>query len=274
MGLAASQARFLTLTARKSNIEFQGQQINQQRTVLANKSADVVNKMLSLKPPVPPTSTSHDYYKVAQNFANKGDGTVLGQSVTGQSEKIKGWKLVDASAAPNYTDPTNATTVYSYQITYSFMYQGQEMEKQMYTPSTTVAIPGNTSLAQQALLSVFRVDDATGDIVQKMVIDNHESFGGAVGSTSSYDTSDLIYGTSFDDVAYDESMNSYDFDKYSYDKAIADINAETSGIQSKDKSLELKLKQLDSEHNAIQTELEAVKKVIDKNIESTFKTFA
>ena len=36
MGLAASQARFLGLTARKSNVEFQGQQINQARTALYN----------------------------------------------------------------------------------------------------------------------------------------------------------------------------------------------------------------------------------------------
>jgi hypothetical protein len=89
MGLAASQARFLTLTARKSNIEFQGQQINQQRTVLANKSADVVNKMLALEPPTPPTSTDHDFYKVAQNFANKSDGINTAGNVNGQTEKIK-----------------------------------------------------------------------------------------------------------------------------------------------------------------------------------------
>ena len=31
MGLAASQARFLQLTARQSDLEFQGQQVNQQR---------------------------------------------------------------------------------------------------------------------------------------------------------------------------------------------------------------------------------------------------
>ena len=36
MGLAASQARFLNLTARKTNLEYEGQQINQQRTTLAN----------------------------------------------------------------------------------------------------------------------------------------------------------------------------------------------------------------------------------------------
>ena len=38
MGMAASQARFLGLTARKSNVEYQVQQINQQRTSLANES--------------------------------------------------------------------------------------------------------------------------------------------------------------------------------------------------------------------------------------------
>jgi hypothetical protein len=48
----------------------------------------------------------------------------------------------------------------------------------------------------------------------------------------------------------------------------------TSVIQAQDRTLELKLKQVDTDHNAIQTEMDAVKKVIDKNIESTFKTFA
>jgi hypothetical protein len=33
------------------------------------------------------------------------------------------------------------------------------------------------------------------------------------------------------------------------------------------------LKQLDTEENAISTEMDAVKKVISKNVESSFKTF-
>ena len=56
-------------------------------------------------------------------------------------------------------------------------------------------------------------------------------------------------------------------------KKIADINAKTEKIQEQDRTLELRLKQLDTEQEALQTEMEAVKKVIDKNIESTFKTF-
>ncbi len=40
MGMAASQARFLGLTARKTNVEYEGQQVNQQRTALSNRSAN------------------------------------------------------------------------------------------------------------------------------------------------------------------------------------------------------------------------------------------
>ena len=45
-------------------------------------------------------------------------------------------------------------------------------------------------------------------------------------------------------------------------------------LQQQDRTLELKLKQLDTEEKALNTELEAVKKVIQTNVESTFKTFA
>ena len=38
MGMAASQARYLGLTARKTNVEYEGQQINQARTALANQT--------------------------------------------------------------------------------------------------------------------------------------------------------------------------------------------------------------------------------------------
>ena len=52
------------------------------------------------------------------------------------------------------------------------------------------------------------------------------------------------------------------------------LQARVAALQSLDKSLELQLRRVDTQHNAVQTEVEAVKKVIDKNIESTFKTFA
>ena len=69
-------------------------------------------------------------------------------------------------------------------------------------------------------------------------------------------------------------MNEYNSQKALYDKRVAEIDAETTIIQQQDKTLELHLTQLDTEQQAIQTEMDAVKKVIDKNIEETFKTFA
>ena len=52
------------------------------------------------------------------------------------------------------------------------------------------------------------------------------------------------------------------------------IQARTSALQALDKSLELQLRRVDTQHDAVQTEVEAVQKVIGKNIASTFKTFA
>lgn len=56
-------------------------------------------------------------------------------------------------------------------------------------------------------------------------------------------------------------------------KAEADYDTAMARIHSKEAKLDLQLKQIDTEHNAVQTEVDSVKKVIDKNIERTFKMF-
>ena len=68
MGMAASQARFLGLTARKSNTEYEGQQINQQRTTLSNQSANYYNQLLGMTVPVPPSVS--DYTKTTYTFTD------------------------------------------------------------------------------------------------------------------------------------------------------------------------------------------------------------
>lgn len=76
-----------------------------------------------------------------------------------------------------------------------------------------------------------------------------------------------------DDVAYQDAMNQYTYESAKYDKMIQDINAKTSIIQREDQQLELRLKQLDTERNALSTEIDAVSKVVNDNIEKSFKTF-
>ena len=62
--MAASQARFLGLTARKTNVEYEGQQVNQQRTCLANQSANYYNQLLGMTVPTPPSIA--DFTKTGQ----------------------------------------------------------------------------------------------------------------------------------------------------------------------------------------------------------------
>ena len=84
----------------------------------------------------------------------------------------------------------------------------------------------------------------------------------------------LEAATETDDEAYQAAFNDYEYDKIKYDKAQQEINLKTSIIQAEDKSLELKLTRLDNERNAVNTEIEAVKKVVNDNIEKSFKTFS
>ena len=93
-----------------------------------------------------------------------------------------------------------------------------------------------------------------------------------------FDDDSVVYTlnteTVTDEDAYQDAMNEYNYKVQQYEKTIADINAKTSIIQQEDRTLELRLKQLDTERNALSTEMEAVKKVISDNVESTFKTFS
>ena len=59
------------------------------------------------------------------------------------------------------------------------------------------------------------------------------------------------------------------------DDAVAEADYETkmATIQRQDKQLEMEAKKIETKHKAIETEIESVSKVIDKNIESGFKTF-
>lgn len=49
------------------------------------------------------------------------------------------------------------------------------------------------------------------------------------------------------------------------------LQASISSVQERDKMLELESKRLDTQHQAVQTEIDSVQKVISKNIESSFK---
>ena len=59
MGMSASQARYLGLVARQNNLEYQGQQINQERSILSQQVTTLYNTLLAMQVPTPPSTSDY-----------------------------------------------------------------------------------------------------------------------------------------------------------------------------------------------------------------------
>ena len=393
MGMAASQARFLGLTARKTNVEFEGQQINQQRTTLSNQSANYYNQLLGMAVPVPPSVD--DYTKTVYTFE---DGA-LSNSISSMIAQAGGLYLISYTSSwtddfaavsagqsivtknsnPDLNKTNNAingvvygvgakelrrmgdafkldvykddqktgTSVYmkngkyysdaeckteikdadksSYKLNENYndeylkslsldqLEKLQEEEEQyisilnkQYAPDGNeawmVRYVQNTSTgtwspffnkksvldkaiysdngSSQSNIPAYTIGSAqkTEEVKGVQARMEQDASGRIISVTLNPGNADEVTyavttNTTTDQAKYNDAMNQYEYDKYQYDQSIQEINAKIEIIQSEDKNLELRLKQLDTEQDAISTEMDAVQKVIEKNTESTFKTF-
>ncbi len=349
MGMAASQARFLGLTARKNNVEYEGQQINQQRTALSNQSANYYNNLLGMSVPVPPSVD--DFTKTVYTFS---DGALTNQITAMMIQNdgsykvsyIRQWtddfSVVAASTsivnrtgtAGNYTYKIGANTLRTLGSTdgydtdsdaYLKDLSEEEIEDLMEEEEAYLALLKEKYGQDEEFLVRYVKNSTTEEYVPYFYkvsdLDNstYDSNNNSqsniscytIGSETKTEEVKAIEGCSIekdssgryinitipeydddgnpiqnsgvtysltttsvkDEDAYEDAMNQYEYDKYEYDQAINEINAKIEIIQAQDKNLELRLKQLDTEQDAISTEIDAVQKVIEKNTESSFKTF-
>ena len=138
MGMAASQARYLALVARKSNCEYEGQQINQARLNLSNQTANLFNQMLGLNVPTPPST--QDYTKVQYSFT---DGT---NNIT-----LDSWKQLGTSDEN-----------YNYVVTYHYnsnVYTGSQ--KKMNDPQVQFTTGGTATNINELKASTSHVTSAS-----------------------------------------------------------------------------------------------------------------
>lgn len=225
MGMAASQARFLQLTARLSNTEYEAQQINQARADLADKTARAANEYQKA---VTNRTLLFDPYREAYNDKNNYQVFTYDSIVNSINEGGLEMRLVDASGkiiVPALPDGVEEGTAEANNyIIDDKVYNSKYLEEGLREKGWN-------------LQRKDRIDD--------WVNEDWRSTAGVF------------------DV----------FDKSDDGAAEAKYTELTTLYQSQDKKLELRQKQLESEHSALQTEYDAVKKVIDKNVETTFKTF-
>ena len=114
------------------------------------------------------------------------------------------------------------------------------------------------------------VFDPTNGRITEIAIPNYDDDGNIASWTSISVTAETVT----DEAAYNDAYAQYEYDTYLYDQKNKEINAKTEIIQQEDKNLELKLQRLDNERTQITTELEALDKVINDNIEKSYKTFS
>ena len=353
MGMAASQARFLGLTARKSNVEYQGQQINQQRTALANESSNLYTQMMELTVPTPPSTS--DYMKTSYVLEDSGSydqsdyqitnltktydksGEYLINLTTKKETTAVSSETYDFSAIIDTTDPNTGANVKTIRLTdridssktislnyiendlnayddkgalsvtanqiykidpdkelngyeqckndnpdIAYFYQDKSGKNHFLTEEQlTKMIDGDTddsytfsntytySKEVSTQVKGYVETSDTGRYSTIQIEDNENYPNDLRGKTFSLSTVQEM-----DQSSYDDAYNDYQYQKALYEKSISDINAQTEQIQKKDQQLELRLDQLDTEQNAIATEMDSVTKVIEDNVEKTFKIFA
>lgn len=359
MGMAASQARFLSLTARKTNVEFEGQQINQQRTTLSNESSSYYSQLCNMSVPTPPSS--EDFSKTIYTFQDGSEnntinslvaqrngwyilnytqsyetenvmsnGNVIVTKEDDNSFRIGGNLLaamLDKSTLANMspeeynlyienrkandpylasiTEPSQLEKILAMENEYLEMlrskygeqdwyiryqknstdgnyvpvfYNANEVQNADYSSKTGASLSGiktytygKTTESREILNAPARVTQDTTGRYMSVIIYDRDADGNIIEASGTEYI--LTATTQNDDRAYNDAMNKYNYEKALYDQELNIINSKIEVVHGQDKDLELRLKQLDTEQNAINQEMEAVKKVISKNVEVTFKTF-
>lgn len=197
-------------------------------------------------------ATAKTYYIAATSINSSGASTAY----TPDSSSSTGYTGVSETFTPEtfYKYTSNGVTKYI---------QGSQLEKYSNTTSAiaTYDVNDNANVTKNAKLLGATVQWNESGRMTSVTDNNNNSYNLTVASTN-------------DDKAYNDAMNEYAFKKSEYEQEMNNINAKIDIIQQEDKKLELKLTDLDTQQKALSNELEAVKKVVDKNVETTFKTFA
>lgn len=268
MGMSASQARMLSLTARMSDLELQAQSISNAKIRLADESeaasrnySEALDKQkLTVKSfsdgetrYIDATAYNLTHYHAVsdmdkQRFIKDASGRVLIDGEMGQAYDAAGGDLDTFLNLLIPTDPIQ-NGYDEKKIEYYTNIFNEIQESGGYNS------PGDNNLndpewlqAQVSAGTIFLVEydeDANngyGDFVEKSW------------------------------TSGDNNIQEKD-DKLMLAKAEAEYETTMADIQSKDKRFDLQLKEIDTEHQAITQEIESVKTVINKNIERSFKVF-
>ncbi len=249
MGLSASQARLLTLTTRISDLELQAQQISNEKIRLSSDTEKITSKYSNslnqqkfrLLNDIS-TSGTYNYIDMTYNSLTGSGSPLLNQYAVTDS---RGNILVTAEMADAFESSSNADDFIE-----AISSNGDDIH---YTNIYNKMCGGYKLIGEKESSDTnwMNAQIQSGNILLEQYKD------GEWVSASWYANDDIVEEMDDSDVAQAESE---------YDAAMAKI-------KTKDSRYDLQLKNIDTEHSALQTEVDSVKKVIEKNIDRNFKIF-
>lgn len=266
MGMSASQGRLLFITAKLSDLEFQAQQTSNARIKLSMSAENLTKRYtqeLDAKKLVFQTgfnksgavysdlsanlltSYNPNTLEVQRMLKNKNGNILVSQELFNTYKASNG----DISSFLTKLGNTPGSTNYDQAQAGFYTNIFNEIGKNGAVTETSQNLTDPDWLYNQLQKGEY--------FIYKY---NNESNGGKGGFDSvSWQTGDTSIQEVKDDHEIERIKTKYDGDM--------------AAIQSQDKKFEMDLKQIDTEHNAMQTEYDTMKKIIDKNIETSFKTF-
>lgn len=297
MGLSASQVRYMSLTGRKSEVEYSVQQLTYQQTQLTKmtqKIAEEYNDKLNNKT------------FVYNTYNDKGDEvqkTLTYELITASDEEGgMNMRLTDKNgnivvpklpSASEYMKIKDSTTGEYYKVKTTEEFINTYMEGITEEELETIKDYSFTALkdywANSGYYNSNYIVDILTEIPSNMKGEDERYLIDANATDPKYLFDKLVNGEwkiemkkadlsgekSWTGIESFESLQIYEIMDTSDDAAAkAKYDSDMASINSQQKQLEYQLKQLDTEHQALVKELDSVLEVINNNIENSYNKFS
>ena len=299
MGLAASQGRYLCLTARNSDLVYEGQQISQQRLALTNETQEVAdkyneamnNKIMQANTADGVTqqltydilTSQNPYSGLGMRLVDvNGNVVIPGEYIEVSSKEQQEATDGEESLSENYNSPKKYTSK-------------DDFIQKYFSDVTEDDLTELRSMSLNDLCNYYNEQnpDSEWNVVYKDKTSS-ELVGEGEHVVKDANCMDPLYlqemlttgqwllqqanpneESGWDNMTWQGSSLISEV-YYTVDDAAAEAEYEAAmtKIQKQDKLLELRLEQVQTQQSSVEKEMESVKQKIEKNIEDSFKTFA
>jgi len=293
MGMSASQARFLSITARMHDLEYQAQTIDNAKLSLANDANVAYEEYCNGI-----NATKYQLKVITGGEVDKVDLTYNAIVASGSQPDHPMYILTDAASDKIYL-PQSVVSGMNNKIPQT-LEEFLKIVAQKYVYSShgindnealqKLYSDGNANYWTAVYYQLTGYTDDEGNISNGhgfIAISNENANDrqwiqknvekGEVIINSMQATRDNVAGKKVNifaqtNMAVDTNL-SITSDDLLISRAAADYERRVEDINQKEKQLDLRLTRIQNEHNALKTEYETVKELVKKNIERSYKTF-